>query len=188
MTLWTVAPARLFCPWNSPGKNTGVGCHVLLQGLLLAQWSNPHLLCLLHWQSFPSGSNSKESTCNVGDLGLIPGFVPWRKKQQPTPVFLPGESHGQRSLMEYSSWGCKESDRTEQLTLMLVTTSAAWEAPAIHIHVSFLPQTRYLSRLLHIIEQSSLCYTIGPCRLYILNIAVCTCWFSSSWSGLFPFS
>ena len=45
--------------------------------------------------------------------------------------------------MEYSSWGCKESDRTEQL--ILVTTSAAWEAPAICIHVSFLPETPLLS-------------------------------------------
>ena len=32
---------------------------------------------------------------------------------QPTPVFLPGESHGQRALAGYSSWGCKESDMTE---------------------------------------------------------------------------
>ena len=39
---------RLLCPWNSPGKKTGVGCHVLLQAIL-TQGSNPHLLCLLHW-------------------------------------------------------------------------------------------------------------------------------------------
>ena len=38
------------CPWNFPGKNTGVGCHFLLQGIFLTQGSNPHLLCLLHWQ------------------------------------------------------------------------------------------------------------------------------------------
>jgi len=43
--------------------------------------------------------------------------VPWRRKWQPTPVFLPGKSHGQKSLTGYSPWGCKESDRTEQLTL-----------------------------------------------------------------------
>jgi len=43
-------PARLLCPWASPGKNTGVGCHVLLQGILPTQGSNPALLCLLHWQ------------------------------------------------------------------------------------------------------------------------------------------
>ena len=42
---------------------------------------------------------------------------PWRRKWQPTPVFLPGEFHGQRSLAGYSPWGCKESDTTEQLTL-----------------------------------------------------------------------
>ena len=38
------------------------------------------------------------------------GKIPWRGKWQPTPVFLPGESHGQRSLVGYSSWGPKESD------------------------------------------------------------------------------
>ena len=40
----------------------------------------------------------------------------WCRKWQPTPVFLPGESHGQRSLMGYSSWGHKETDTTEQLS------------------------------------------------------------------------
>ena len=37
----------------------------------------------------------------------------WRRAWQPTPVFLPGESHGQRSLAGYSPWGCKELDTTE---------------------------------------------------------------------------
>ena len=40
----------------------------------------------------------------------------WRRKWQPTPVFLPGEFHGQRSLEGYSPWGCKESHMTEWLT------------------------------------------------------------------------
>ena len=40
----------------------------------------------------------------------------WRRAWQPTPAFLPGESHGQRSLVGYSTRGCKESDTTEQLT------------------------------------------------------------------------
>ena len=44
-------PARLPCPWDSPGKNTGVGYHVLLQGIFLTQWWNLSLLCLLHWQA-----------------------------------------------------------------------------------------------------------------------------------------
>ena len=45
------------------------------------------------------------------------GKIPWRRKRQPTPVFLPGEFHGQRSLAGYRPWGHKESDTTEQLTL-----------------------------------------------------------------------
>ena len=44
---------------------------------------------------------------------------PWRAKWQPTLVFLPGESYGQRSLVGYSPWGCKESGMTEQVTLSL---------------------------------------------------------------------
>ena len=43
------------------------------------------------------------------------GKIPWRRKWQPTPVLLPGKFHGWRSLVGYSPWDHKESDRTEQL-------------------------------------------------------------------------
>ena len=43
-------PARLLCPWYSLGKNTGMGCHFLLQGIFPTQESNSAFLCLLHWQ------------------------------------------------------------------------------------------------------------------------------------------
>ena len=43
-------PARLLCAWHSPGKNTGLGCHFLLQGIFPTQGLNPGLLSLLHWQ------------------------------------------------------------------------------------------------------------------------------------------
>ena len=51
--LWPsgLRPARLLCPWDSPGKNTGVGCHALFQGIFQTQGSNSHLLRLLHWQA-----------------------------------------------------------------------------------------------------------------------------------------
>ena len=49
----------------------------------------------------------------------------WRREWQSTPVFLPGGSQGQRSLVGYSSWGSKESDTTEQLT----HTHMRWEEP-----------------------------------------------------------
>ena len=42
--------ARLLCPRDSPGKNTGMGCHAIFQGILPTQGWNPSLLCLLHWQ------------------------------------------------------------------------------------------------------------------------------------------
>ena len=63
--LWPAArQARLFCPWDSPGKNTGVGCHALLQGIFPNQGSNLHLLCLLPWQaaSLPSAPPGKPHT------------------------------------------------------------------------------------------------------------------------------
>ena len=49
-------PTRLLCPWDSPGKNTEVDSHSLLQGTFPTQGSNLHLFCLLHWQadSLPS--------------------------------------------------------------------------------------------------------------------------------------
>ena len=64
---------------------------------------------------FPGGSDNKESAYNVGRLGSIP----WRRKWQPIPVFLPGEFNGQRSLVSYSPWSHKVSDTTERLTLSL---------------------------------------------------------------------
>ena len=71
----------------------------------------------------PWCSDSKESTCNAGEPGWIPGSgrspPPRRRAWLPTPVFLPGKSHGQRSLEGYSPWDRKESDTTEKLTLVL---------------------------------------------------------------------
>ena len=60
---------------------------------------------------FPGGSDGKESACKVGDLGSIPGFGKSPGGGQPTPVFLPGEFCGQRSLAGDSMRGHKESDR-----------------------------------------------------------------------------
>ena len=56
----------------------------------------------------------KESACNVGRPGFDPctGMIPWRREQLPTPVFWAGEFYGL-----YYPWGCKETDRTEQLSV-----------------------------------------------------------------------
>ena len=59
----------------------------------------------------------KNLCANAGDMrhGFDPwvGKILWRRKWQPTPVFLPGKSHGQRSMAGYSSWDHKESDMPE---------------------------------------------------------------------------
>ena len=51
----------------------------------------------------------------------------WRRKWQPIPAFLPGESHGKRSLAGYSPWGCKESDMTEQLKTATMLKEKVYE-------------------------------------------------------------
>ena len=186
-------PTRLLCPWDSPGKNTGVGCHFLLQGIFPTQGSNPgssagaleadaltseppgkpvlkwnnmnicspielqrekkknckayagesnrnkgsvfsslwktlvnsnclqdsvHLLetdsseneltevSLKGFQKIKSGFPCdlvvKNLPANAEDAGSIPGWEdPLEKKWQPTPVFLPGKSYGQRGLVGY---------------------------------------------------------------------------------------
>ena len=73
-------------------------------------------------EGFPAGSDSKEFACIAKDLGSISGSgrFPWRRKWQPTPVFLPGEFHGQRSLVGYSPRVRKELDMTEQLHFPLL--------------------------------------------------------------------
>ena len=57
----------------------------------------------------------------VQEIGSIPGLgkIPCRRKWPPTPVFLPGEFRGQRSLAGYNPWGRKEWDTTDRLTLSL---------------------------------------------------------------------
>ena len=65
---------------------------------------------------------------HLWDPGFDPwvGKIPWRRKWQPTPVILPRESHGQRSLEGYSPRGCKELDMTEQLTLLCPVPETKW--------------------------------------------------------------
>ena len=69
-------------------------------------------------KGFAGGIGGKEPTCQCRrhkrpEFEPWFGKIPWRRKWQPTPVFLPGESHGQRNLVGYSPQGCKELDMTE---------------------------------------------------------------------------
>ena len=73
---------------------------------------------------FPCGSAGKESACNAGDLGSIPGFekIPWRRERLLTPVFWPGEFHGL-----YSPWSLKVSDMAERLSLHFHFPASSWQ-------------------------------------------------------------
>ena len=66
-------------------------------------------------KGFPGGSDGEESTYNAGDVGLIHGWgkITWRREWLPTPVCLPGEPHGQRSLVGCGLRGRKDSDTTK---------------------------------------------------------------------------
>ena len=74
------------------------------------------VLILLKY-GLPRWLSGKEPTCQCRrhrrpEFDPWVGKIPWRKKWQPTPVFVPGESRSQRSLVGYSPWDCKESDMT----------------------------------------------------------------------------
>ena len=78
---------------------------------------------------FPWWLSRKESTCKTGGCGFYPwvGKIPWRKKWQPIPVFLPGKSHGQRNLGGLPSIGLQVSDTTWQLNHQAqLILSAVW--------------------------------------------------------------
>ena len=81
----------------------------------------------------PLWLSGKEPACQWRRCRFDPWVrkIPWRSKWQPTPVFLPGKSHGQSSLQNYSPWGCKEPDTTEQVT---TTTNS--------IHINFFSSKR----------------------------------------------
>ena len=122
-------PTRLPCPWDSPGKNTGVGCHFLLQCMKVKRESEVAQLSptlsdpmdcsppvssiheilqarVLAWASISTRPHSKESTSKAGDAGDYPwvGKIAWRKKWPRTPVFLSGKFCGQRRLVGCSPW------------------------------------------------------------------------------------
>ena len=128
-------PTRLPRPWDSPGKNTGVGCHFLLQCMKVKSesevaqscpTSRPHGLQptrLLRPWDFPAKSTGVGCHCLLlcfikpsilHDVLCIYG----EGNKQPTPVLLSGKCHGRRSLLGCSPWGREVGhDRTTSLSL-----------------------------------------------------------------------
>ena len=110
---------------------------------------------------FPGGLDDKESTCNAGTKGDADSIPRARRSsgaRQPTPVFLPGESHGQRRLVGYSPGGRKESDSTEQLSLSLSLRIVLWSTERDVKHKLYF---KYIFKFQVYFIVGSHCWTFG---------------------------
>ena len=138
-------PTRLCCPWDSPGKNTGVGCHCLLQcmkvksesevasrvRLLATPWTEAYqdppsmdFSRQEYWSGVPLPSPFAllvRIISNARDLGSIPGLgrSPGGGHGNSLRYSWLENPHGQRSLVGYSPRGCNESDTTECLRYVI---------------------------------------------------------------------
>ena len=119
-SLW---PHGVYSPWNPPDQNTRVGSLSLLQGVFPSQGWNPGLLhcrqVLYHLSHQGSPINEYMAQwvknllqCRRHGFDLWVRKISWKRKRQPTPVFLSGESHGQRSLAATVHGVTKELDVT----------------------------------------------------------------------------
>ena len=122
----------------------------------------------IHICGFPRWHSGTESARQCRRQRFNPWVrkIPWRRKWQPTPVFLPGKSHGQRSVTVYIQ------------SMRLQRVRHDWETEHTYTYMYQLfpkPLSHPHAMLPYSIEQSSLCYTVDPSWLSILITAVCTC-------------
>ena len=145
-------PARLLCPWDSPGKNTGMGSHALLQGVFLTQGSNPRLFCLRHWQvsSLPL-SHLGSPLCSHQNSRSRPQSACPVSKQAPTPrghLRRSPQGHSIPLLLGLKSWRLlillSESELLPRGSLaphpqsLLIT-------PAAHLSTAVIPVAQFLT-------------------------------------------
>ena len=133
----------------------------------------------------PGGSDGKESICQCRRhrrLEFHPWVKksPWRREWLPTSVFLPGKSHGQRSLVGYSPWGQRDSDTTKWLTQKADVLVLVWllENPGILIiRVSFLSHWDPGFQLrVEIMSYGPFCITyitLRTCKRYVVDVINC---------------
>ena len=124
-SLWLHGLAKLLCPWDFPGKNTGAGCHFPLQGIFPTQGSKPGLLYLLHWQV--------DSLPRQGPETLI--CVSWLVSHTHPP------QRWLQLLTLVSQWGHRDTERSSQLANCRAEMWASAEWP----HSRRFPLLRYQS-------------------------------------------
>ena len=145
------SPPRLLHPWDFLGKSTGVGCHCLLPSfsgkaknlvlecanwpsliyaIIFSQVERNVFLSMIVLSSFPNHSTSVKKKkkfflqCRRYGRSRFDswvGKIPWRWKWHPTPVFLSGKSHGQRSLAGCSPKGCKDLNTTVPIGMLYIS-------------------------------------------------------------------
>ena len=114
--------------WEIPWTEKPGGLQFMGWQRIRHDWATKHIHTHTHTHThrviwdFPEASG-EESACQCRRLnrcGFSPlvGKIPWRRKWQPSPVFLPGEPHGQRCMVGYSPWGHKELDTTEHVWML----------------------------------------------------------------------
>ena len=101
-------------------------------------------------EGLPWWLSGKEFTCQCRRRGFYPcsGKIPWRMKWQPTPVFLPGKSHGQRSLVGYSPWGHNLATMPQQISEGCFLSHLTGSASRLH----YMPMSEMLL-LFHFTEE-----------------------------------
>ena len=137
-------------PTSSNHKSSAhSGHHLPLNHMSKLRREDFRFVSMWGW-GFPGGSVVKNPPANTGDVGLIPGsgrFVPWRRKWQPTPVFLPGKSHGTEDPSGLQSMGLQRVRHdwvTEHARHVGLTLLSLWKTLLLWIqrrHWSWLSQT-----------------------------------------------
>ena len=166
-TPWTV-PARLFHPWDFPDKNTGVGCHFLLQGIFPTQGPNPHLLLdrrVLYHQA--TSAATRRSWWPVRDSGcLIPGhYLSQSWPGHPRVALLLPSSLPAQSF-DFPSWKCGNSSPEAQLSLCTSSTlpvlSCLFSSTLLMIFIQSWKKSSICQGIRNLDLHSSLCSSRGP--------------------------
>ena len=117
---------------------------------------NKYLLRTYRWRS------GTESACQCRRFRFDHwvGKILWRRKWEPTPVFLPGKSHGQRSLTGYSPWGCRKLETTLWLRTHIYTSPHFWTSlPSFPSHPSRSSRNTKQSSLCCVQQIATSCFT-----------------------------
>ena len=111
LQLHGLQPTRLLCPWDSPGKNTGAGCHFLLQGIFPTQGLNPYFPCLLHCRQilYPLSHQGSQCSFSIANCNSESCFRSAPPKLEENEVFVLGACTSSEPAVQDIAGGCLQS-------------------------------------------------------------------------------